>query len=661
MTVCWSRRREGLLLGGVLLLAAVLRLGWPGITEFKGDEARLVALSLQMAQFEAFPLRGISSSVGLPNFPASVWIYALPLALWRHVMAPLLFTGLANVLAVAGTWWMVRRVWGPRAALAAALLFAVCPWTVVHSRKIWAQNLLAPLVVGWAISALLTFVERRPWFLTLHVLLLALAVQVHLAAASLLAPSAFLLLVYYRRWRWLPLLAGITPALLTVVPFLIYVSDGEGLTSPVLNTLTSSDGAGFSLAPWRYAMLLSTGSEIHSLAGPQQFQVYLQRLPPMAPVYALWLGLIITGALLVLRQVIGGARAAKSTERATAESGLVLLAWLVAPPLFFSWAPVDVALHYLLPILPAPFILAGIAVEQIARRFRRARLLLAAVVVGTVALQVFAWATLLNLLATQATPGGFGPPFGLQLKAASAIRQLAEQTGAREVLIATTGEDPGETEFAAVYNVLLWDLPRRFVDARRAAVFPAAPSVVLLDSGLSEDERTLYLEAATAQRRVPLRRGEGPLEIVALPPQAAPAPQVTLPEQPQFANYVKILGYSASPVGERATMEWLLWWQTADSPVGTDFHFFNHLLDAGAQRVAQADAAAFDPAQWRQGDVVVSRFRFDTIQDVQESLTMRVGMYVFPSLENVPVLDVAGNAAADAVEVRIATQRMTGP
>lgn len=655
-----GRFSEGLLVAAVLLLAAVLRMDWPGLTEFKGDEARLVAIALEMAQFETFPLRGISSSVGFPNFPASVWIYALPLMAWRHVMAPLLFTGLANVLAVAGTWWLVRRLWGPRAALAAALLFAVSPWAVVHSRKIWAQNLLPPLVVGWAISAFLTFVEDRPRFLALHVFLLALAVQVHLAALSLLAPSVLFLILFRRRVRWKPLLAGAAIALLTMAPFAIYLSERAGIVGTI-GEMATGGSVSFNLLPWRYALLLSTGSEIHSLAGPQQFRTYLQRLPPMWPVYGLWLALMATGVLLALRQVIRGARATGGAHRTQPPAAIILLIWLVAPPLFFMLAPFELALHYLLPILPAPFILAGIAVEHVFRRFRGVGLpLVLAGIVGA-GLQIFAWATLLGVVATQATPGGFGTPLTLQLEAASAARDLAQQTGAGEVLIAGRGADPGEIEFAAVYDVLLWDLPHRFVDAQNTTLFPATPSVVLLDAGLNEEQTALYREAATTRREAPLRPGEGALHILTVPARSAPAPQTRLPEQPQFANYVKLLGYSAAPGREQGSMEWLMWWRTADSPLGARYHFFNHLLDAAGQRVAQADGAAFDPAQWRQGDVVVSRFRLDGIGDLQGPLTMRVGMYVFPTLENVPVLDVAGNAASDAVEIGIAAERITGP
>lgn len=638
------------MLAGVLLLAALLRMGWPALTEFKGDEARLVSLSLQMARLESFALRGISSSVGVPNFPASVWLYALPLALWRHVLSPTLFTGFVNVLAVAGTWWLVRRVWGPYAALAAALLFAVCPWAVVHSRKIWAQNLLPPIVVGWGISPVLGFVERRPWFVTLHLLLLALAVQVHFAAIALVPASAFLLVYFRRRLRLGALLAGVALSLLTAVPFLLYLWRQPGGMARFADLLAGGKGMGFSLTPWRYVLLLSTGSEIHSLAGPQQFQTYLQRIPPMALVYALWLALMGAGVVSLLRQV----RQRQTGDRLAGETALIVLVWLVMPPLFFTLFPGDVALHYLLPVYPTPFILVGLGARAIERRTRPFTSL--ALPISAV-LQVWAWALLLDLVATQATPGGFGTPLGLHLQAVRETQQLVQEWGAQEVLLAGRGEDPGETEFAAIFDVLLGETSHRFVDVRRSALFPAAPSVVLLDTGLSE-EAGPYREATVEQRQAPLRAGEGALLIYALPGHAAPMAQNTLPPPPpQYANYVKLLGYGAKSGEDAGTILWRLTWQTADGPAGgpsgRDYHFFNHLLDAGGQRVAQADAAAFDSAQWRQGDVVVSGFALEVPHEAESPFTMRVGMYVFGSGENVPVLDVAGNAAADAVEIEI--------
>ncbi|MEJ2752795.1 MAG: hypothetical protein P8169_09010, partial [Chloroflexota bacterium] len=93
---------ELMLFAAILLLAGILRMAEPGLTEFKADEARLLSLAYEMAEGE-LALRGISNSVGLPNFPASVWLYALPAAIWPHPYAATIFTGVLSTLAVALT------------------------------------------------------------------------------------------------------------------------------------------------------------------------------------------------------------------------------------------------------------------------------------------------------------------------------------------------------------------------------------------------------------------------------------------------------------------------------------------------------------------------------------------------------------------------------
>ena len=148
------RRTELLLAGALLLLAGTLRMGWPAATEFKADEARLYALALDAATGAGLPLRGIGTSIGFPNFPLSVWLYALPLWVWPHPYSAVLFTGALNTLAVAACWWLARRVWGAEAALLTALLYAASPWAIIYSRKLWAQNLLPLFVMGWAASGM---------------------------------------------------------------------------------------------------------------------------------------------------------------------------------------------------------------------------------------------------------------------------------------------------------------------------------------------------------------------------------------------------------------------------------------------------------------------------------------------------------------------------
>src|SRR5512136_2040 len=138
-----ARRRLGWLgLAVILILAAVLRLGAPGITEFKRDEANLSHLALDMARGRVFPLLGIDSSVGIRNAPFSVYVIVPPFLLTSDPTLATLYIGLLGVVAVLLVYLLARRYYGPLAAVVAGLLYAVSPWAVVFSRKIWAQDFL---------------------------------------------------------------------------------------------------------------------------------------------------------------------------------------------------------------------------------------------------------------------------------------------------------------------------------------------------------------------------------------------------------------------------------------------------------------------------------------------------------------------------------------
>ena len=639
-------RWEWAVVAGIILVTAVLRLSYPGLTEFKADEARLLALALDMADGR-LALRGISSSVGLPNFPMSVWIYAIPLLIWPHVYAATLFTGLLNSLAVLAGYWLVRRYWGAQAAIAATLLFAVSPWAVIFSRKIWAQNLLPLFVMGWAIGAALAFVEKRPRWLWLHLLCLGVAVQIHLAAMALIPATLLFLLVFRRRVVWRDVAVGGGLAVLTAVPFLIYLwQNRDQIHLPA----GSETAVGWSLDAFRYAWLLSRGAEIHSLAGPDAFQAYLARVP--------WLGAVVllVGALLAASLVwlgwlwlIWRHRGPPSTEMA-----FIVLVWALLPPLFFTlWRGTPVFIHYFIAVLPAPYIAAGVFWARWVAAARKpiVRGTAWAGLTALAAAQAWALAALLAFVAQTATPGGFGVPLGRQLATAVRAQTMLEESGAAEILAVGAGERPDLDEFPAVWDVLLRGTPHRFVDGRQSALFPAAGAVVVLDSSLDE-EADVYRETAVAAESISLRPGEGVMAVLRLP-GGAPPPQTAFDGVVLLANWVNFLGYDLAVDEAEGTAVWRLHWRTGDNPDPADYHLFNHVQGADGQRLAQVDAAAFAPWQWRAGDVVVSRFvlPWPGEGEGERPLFMRSGMYRYPSLEPVLLLDVAGNPYADALEI----------
>ncbi len=633
-------------IGLILLLAAILRMGLPGLTEFKADEARLFTLALEMVETRTLAMRGIDSSVGFPNAPMSVWLYALPLFLWRHIYAATLFTGLLNTVAVAICYGFARRYWGARAAAIAALLFAVSPWAVLFSRKIWAQNLLPFFVILWGVSAVYGFIEGRSKFVAAHLLLLSVVVQIHFAGISLIPVTIILILLFWRRINWKSLFLGAVLGILTAAPFYLYLWR-NGFSSAQLPSVGEAANRAISWAALQLAAMITVGSNIHSIAGPEAFQELLARLPDMRFVFWLWGGLWLLSFVYLL------VSAGKERKSVPSQAVFVLLLWMLISTVFFlSWQSSPVVLHYFIPLLPAPYIAIGICLDQIWKK-ADSRWLTAfglALVGISAVFQFWSAFAVILFVGRYATPGGFGAPAAHQLQAARHAKGMLASTDAVEILVMGEGEHPLLNEFPAVWQALLGDTPHRFVDAEKSALFPAMPAIALRSmADISEGD--LYHNFTQSAHTVPYRQGESGIQLFYLPGNAR-QPQNAFDETHLLANWTRLLGYDSLQIdGEEAA--WVIYWQAADNAASADYHIFNHLINGKGERVAQADAAAFSPLQWRAGDHIASHFTLPWSPTYPPPLKIRVGMYEFSTLEAVLLLDVAGNPYTDAIEIDV--------
>ena len=609
----------GLLL--ILLLAGWTRLGSLGITEFKGDEARLLTLAWEMADLRAFPLRGISNSVGVANFPLNVWLYALPLFVWKHVYSATAFTGLLNVAAILGSWWFVRREWGAWAGLVTALLLCVNPWAIHHSRKIWAQNLLLPFTVLWASAGLSFLAGHRPKALLGHLLALSMGIMVHTAAISLLPVTIGLLWWQRRVIGKRIVLVALAVTLLLASPLLWMWQGSSADSSSVIATFSTLR---FTLSPsaLHLAWLISTGAEIHALTGPEQFRLFLTTIPDLTPLYGVWFVLMIVGGIIALRR------------RHSAD--LFVLAWFASAIVFFVWEFVPIVLHYLLPLLPAPYLLAGLGAQWVVARGKMfGRYAIIALLVLTTVGQVIIHHQLLRFLDQHNTVGGFGTPLYRQLQAVEDAKKLAN--GA-EILLVSDGEFVESAEQPAIYAVLLRDVPHRFVNGQRSAVFPRAGAVVLLTQS-ADLARPLYSASSSARQTIPLRPGEG--ELLLLRVETPPPPQHSFDPPYLLQNWVQLEGVTATKT------TWQLHWRVGAG--GATYHWTNQWLDGEGATIDQSDAPTFASSAWREGDVVISLFPASS----HPSQGVRVGLYEYPSLRAIPVLDAASNPSADWLELAL--------
>ncbi len=221
-------RLDVLALSAIVAVAALVRFVGLDLMEFKPDEAEACRLALHALGYSELgvgrfvPTAGLTSSVGLPNPPLFVYLIAMPLAVVRSPLAAVTFVAATNVAAVwlcyvAGTRFFSRFV-----GIASAALFALAPWAVVFSRKIWAQDVL-PVFTGLFLVELHAFlVERRPRAVFWLLVLVAAATQIHFSA-WILAPILVAALVIGRdaiMWRWVAL--GLAASAALYAPFLIF-------------------------------------------------------------------------------------------------------------------------------------------------------------------------------------------------------------------------------------------------------------------------------------------------------------------------------------------------------------------------------------------------------------------------------------------------------
>jgi hypothetical protein len=115
-----------------------------------------------------------------------------------------------------------------------------------------------------------------------------------------------------------------------------------------------------------------------------------------------------------------------------------------------------------------------------------------------------------------------------------------------------------------------------------------------------------------------------------------------------FENGIEVQGFIWECERSESHTLWLLWQVLWQQP--GDTHFSVRVRDQGGALLAQADASGYPSAYRRKGDRVLSGF--ESQLDVSQSLfvsSARVGVYRFPQVENLRVLDGSGNPVDDGI------------
>lgn len=621
-------------LGGVLALAAWLRMGWVGVNSFSFDEARVSLLALEMARRGKMALLGMPSSTGLPNFPANVWAFVLPYGLSPDPLVATLFVGLLGTCAVAGAWWLARRAWGPWAGLTTGLLFATSPYGVLYARNIWGQNLLPPLAVLWALAGVVGIGHGKPWLLALHAFLAGFAFQVHYAGLALIPATAWVIL-RYRLWaRWRELGAGGILAALCTLPFAYGIWCCARSVRAALSRLLSQP-AQLDTTAWRQWAELGAGANWEWLllgngwAWPRPI-AESQRIANL-----LAAALIAMGAGVMLwRAWWRRGRARPAWEAVLAA---LLPAWALAAPLAFMRHTTPAYHQYQLTALPALLVIAGAAAG--ARPGRGWGLTITALAFCVAVLRALPMAQGLGIVAQRLTPGGIGTPLMFPREAARALKD------GRPIIVHAHGDAPEFLGDVAGFEVLLWDYPHRIVDGRSVALIPELDArgahlmVTFGDLPAWDEMRAVGLEGT--ERALPRRQGEPP--YLALTIRDVSLEGLRPVEPLSLANGAQLQAWNARRANGQLRITTC--WKLAEPPPPGRYHQFNHLRTAASSNPLSIHDVPLSSQAWQVGDTLISWADFD-MPTQPGPYYLDVGMYTWPDVRRVAVVGRAGDPLA---------------
>jgi 4-amino-4-deoxy-L-arabinose transferase-like glycosyltransferase len=595
----------------ILIVAGALRMYAPELTEYKRDEATLSRLALELARGHKFPLLGISSSVGFPNAPMSVYLLAPAYLFTSDPLPATLWIILLNTAAVGMLVLLATRTHGGSVGWIAGGVYALAVWAILYSRKIWAQELLPPFVVLTVGTGLIGYWEGetgRRWARISHWVLLAITVQLHYVGFFVIPISAYLWLFAGSHRRLRETLIGLGLAALVCLPYGVGLF--EALRSGALGVSRETLPVTISPKALEYTLILLSGTEIHSLAGPDVFESYLAQIPPIA-----WLILKAGAVVSLLSAGWIIVRIVWRRDRRAVLDGVLIL-WAITIPLLFTltWTPVYP--HYLIPMLPAAAWIVGVAVTDAARRFGKFIWGLAGIGLVSYAVTVVGVGlTLFNVLGSTNTPGGFGTP----LRDLRKVREAVIQSSPSDLLLELDGQFIGENDQATVWYSLLYDLPVRPVPSQ-LTVSPAI-SPLRLSQPTDCLPSDFFLRSGEGCYRL---RSQATFSALANPINSA-----------AFQNGLRVTGYQWEK--NCVTVEWSVVSIPSDPVLYTvAVHFFG----ADDVKVGQADRPTWHSRYWRRGDRIQEQFCAS-----QDAVTRaEIGVYIYQPPANFTTIPLETDA-----------------
>lgn len=632
----------------LLLIAGWMRLGRGEVVEYFHDDAMLATLALEMADGETFPVTGILSSTGIPNPPISVYLMAIPFSISANPNIAIYFVMLLNVVGVGLLWLIAHRYFGRQVGIIAGLLYAINPWAVLFSRKIWAQDFHTPFVLLGIVLLLYGFWEtkdRLHWkhrlAQTLSIPVLLFAFQIHFASWAIAPIILIVLWVGRKNISGLALIVSTLFCIAVLVPYTVGLTqtleEDPNRVTDAAGRSRATDGLSLSTEPLLDSLYLSSGIGLETWVAPDQQSDLSQTYPPFVLVsYAL-------AAFMIIGLIVSW-----NTQQ---EFALLLFVWGLLAQLILvpSWTPVYI--HYFIPAIPAMILLSAIGIHFVLQwiaKYRGLVLVVRGMVFVIVGLQVVTWHKTLDYVAIQHIPY---PGFTTPISNLNTIRE--ELKDVQDVVVISQGMSWNLHHEVAVWETLLWDDVAcvRTMMGDGYAVFPAHPFRVLITPdapknpvhNLYRTDNPITFETRQGDNGYTLYKWETTPDWNQIPIQAI--------SPTQFDNQVQLTGYAFE--NDIVYLEWRLPAQHK----GANYQYSAQLFDQAGNRIAQLDKTFWHGRHWCEYDRLITWGILPS--NTLDAVTLKVGMYILGTGKhagqffNANILDELGNPRGQSADIQL--------
>ncbi len=213
----------------VLGLAALLRLVAIPHSPFSSDAALSFLEVARSSHDHTLPVTGEYNSILALELPAYSFII-LPFA--NHPFGIAVLTALANTAAVGLVYLLGERYFGRNVAVVAGMLTATSLYDTWMSEFLWPPTLTIPVTLAALYFLYRGAVARKRFWLGPHLILLAIAIQLHPITASLIPVTAVGIVLGWSALSVLDVALGVIGSFVLFLPTIIFEHVSGGIDIP---------------------------------------------------------------------------------------------------------------------------------------------------------------------------------------------------------------------------------------------------------------------------------------------------------------------------------------------------------------------------------------------------------------------------------------------